>query len=573
MSIKKIAATAILMIAVIVLMIGVSSFIGIYQLNRMNELNKSSYKVLIETQSIKEVIQKTNGSIFVHFSGNGWKSYTELSNGAASVFNMEDDQLKVDIQAPGILFWHIQLIQGTFMLEQDRSYILSFDAKSTSDREIQVTLEHSLYHYQHLNRIVPLTSEMKNYKVEFTMRRQSDPLVQLVVGLGKVNSDPVSYPHQVAMDNFSLIEADTGRELILNGQFEAIDNQEIYAAANSQLDESMRMLDQLLSDQPEQKRLLLGLTENNDKWLNETVKMIEDLSQKARAAGALQTDQDLQAFTGRIQCEIEIMKALEAIKEIEDIRLEEREQEARTIKNWVYAALGVVLALAALFSLSIYVYLNRMIIKPIVWTSDTLKDLADDGSSGKLDASIQRLSGDFAVTEIQQLYQYLISYSKLLNKQVQIDGLTGIANRRTFEAMLTEWMKTKSSFQLVLLDIDNFKQVNDTYGHLTGDEVIKSLASIMESRTRDEDLCFRFGGEEFGILVDSQDPAFAFQAAEDLRIAVERTPNPTGHPITVSVGISFRKKEDHNPKSIIDRADTALYQSKAKGKNQTTLLE
>ena len=91
---------------------------------------------------------------------------------------------------------------------------------------------------------------------------------------------------------------------------------------------------------------------------------------------------------------------------------------------------------------------------------------------------------------------------------------------------------------MIMIDIDHFKKVNDTYGHLVGDDVLKFLSSLINDMTRKDDLCFRYGGEEFGILVQDMNMEEVLKIAERLRIKVADTMNPTGKPITISLGIA-----------------------------------
>ena len=122
-----------------------------------------------------------------------------------------------------------------------------------------------------------------------------------------------------------------------------------------------------------------------------------------------------------------------------------------------------------------------------------------------------------------------------------------------------------------MLDIDFFKKVNDTFGHLKGDDVLIYLARTMKELSREGDLCFRYGGEEFAIIVPYGDAETATVIAERLRMKLESTPCPTGDAITVSLGISVYPEHGQDSKEIISAADKALYRSKSKGRNKTTV--
>ena len=106
------------------------------------------------------------------------------------------------------------------------------------------------------------------------------------------------------------------------------------------------------------------------------------------------------------------------------------------------------------------------------------------------------------IYEINQLYHHVYNYLVLLNKQVQLDGLTNIGNRRSFDTIIKEWFDLEIPFSIIMLDIDHFKKVNDTFGHLAGDDVLRHLSALMQNTSRKEDFCFRYGGEEFVILTN-----------------------------------------------------------------------
>lgn len=182
------------------------------------------------------------------------------------------------------------------------------------------------------------------------------------------------------------------------------------------------------------------------------------------------------------------------------------------------------------------------------------------------------------IYEVQHLHRGTItamkkikSHIRELNIEIQTDGLTGLANRRTFDLVVNEWISEGTSFSVILLDIDHFKQVNDAYGHLAGDEVLQFLAQTMLDLCREGDWCFRYGGEEFAILVSYGSIAEAKYIGERLRTTLMSKKCPTGGYITVSSGIATYPLHGQSLKELISAADQALYQSKRKGRNQITI--
>lgn len=193
--------------------------------------------------------------------------------------------------------------------------------------------------------------------------------------------------------------------------------------------------------------------------------------------------------------------------------------------------------------------------------------------NGKVHETNKQVQLKSSIAEVRQLYHDIQEHIELLTEQNQKDGLTGLSNRRIFDSHIMDWVENKTPFAVIMFDIDRFKLVNDTYGHLVGDDVLKFAAKILRNFTRDEDGCFRYGGEEFILLLKDMDIQDAFDIAETLRSKFAETISPTGKPITISLGITALHEQDEHPKTIIERADRALYHSKQTGRNRTTIFE
>ncbi len=169
-----------------------------------------------------------------------------------------------------------------------------------------------------------------------------------------------------------------------------------------------------------------------------------------------------------------------------------------------------------------------------------------------------------------------------LHNQANRDYLTGLYNRRYLDKVVQELMvicqQEQQNIHIITLDIDNFKRVNDTYGHAIGDEVIKTLAMILKRYTRKNDVIFRLGGEEFGVLLSCATDKETFQVAEKLRKIIASTKVYVNKDeyihFTISLGID--KVNFDNDISIyqaLDRADIALYEAKRSGKNCTVVYQ
>ena len=154
------------------------------------------------------------------------------------------------------------------------------------------------------------------------------------------------------------------------------------------------------------------------------------------------------------------------------------------------------------------------------------------------------------------------------------DVLTGLYNRRHVMELL-DYEKNRSSrgggiFCLGMLDIDRFKNVNDTYGHLVGDAVLRAIATTIKTTMRNTEYCARYGGEEFLIVLTQTNINGALIGVERVRTNIEKIPFPdigSDFKITISIGLSeYKMREDVD--SIIARADKALYRAKNGGRNR-----
>jgi len=158
-----------------------------------------------------------------------------------------------------------------------------------------------------------------------------------------------------------------------------------------------------------------------------------------------------------------------------------------------------------------------------------------------------------------------------------IDPLTGLPNRAAWterlEHEVEQWQRHGNSLLIAMLDLDHFKRINDNYGHLAGDRVLKLIASVLRKRVRGGDFIARFGGEEFVLLVPDTTLAAGAKLAEALRAAIEACPfHFKGEPVTVTVsmGMTAFKPGEHSD-LVLKRADQALYRAKSAGRNRVEL--
>lgn len=151
------------------------------------------------------------------------------------------------------------------------------------------------------------------------------------------------------------------------------------------------------------------------------------------------------------------------------------------------------------------------------------------------------------------------------------DALTGLHNRRFLTQRLSEELsrayRQKTSFTVLMADVDEFKKYNDTYGHPAGDEVLKKVANILRNSTRAMDSTARYGGEEFAVLLNDTTGKEAFEVAERIRTQVE-SQEFTGRKITISIGMAEFPEDGYTADAVISSADEALYEAKRGGRNR-----
>ena len=176
---------------------------------------------------------------------------------------------------------------------------------------------------------------------------------------------------------------------------------------------------------------------------------------------------------------------------------------------------------------------------------------------------------------IENLLKIIVSQQQeidRLNTVIGKDIQTGLYNRG-YCMQLEDNLFINSS--VLMFDIDNFKNINDTYGHHFGDKMLLMVASILSKNSRNSDIPIRYGGEEFVLILNGCSLENAYNVAEKIRKEIERsylTFNGNKVSITVSIGISL-KKSDASLWQSIEEADKALYESKATGKNKVTIYQ
>lgn len=191
----------------------------------------------------------------------------------------------------------------------------------------------------------------------------------------------------------------------------------------------------------------------------------------------------------------------------------------------------------------------------------------------KSDVQSLESMADIVATAIQNA-----SYIEKVRMLANLDGLTGIYNRRSFEIKITDKISEASRYggglSLLMLDIDKFKSINDEYGHLLGDEVLRQVSTILKQNLRKVDLLCRYGGEEFVVIAPATTGHNAVGLANKLRKAIAQYPFPgIPRPVTISVGVADFPVHGESRDDLVRSADAALYRAKQQGRNRVESAE
>lgn len=225
------------------------------------------------------------------------------------------------------------------------------------------------------------------------------------------------------------------------------------------------------------------------------------------------------------------------------------------------------------FVMLVVIGLARRLARPFVTLADVVTkigrekvELPEEKPHWNREADLLTKAVIYAATDIKK-------QTDQLTHDATTDPLTGLTNRRTLETIMHRWLGQQTPFSLIIMDIDRFKSINDTFGHQAGDEVLKHFAKIITSSVRPGDVCCRFGGEEFIALIPHTTVTDAYLVAERIRTTMETSANPIGQTITVSQGIAHYSSHSDSAAELIHLADQALYKAKATGRNQTIIAE
>ncbi|MEI2301353.1 GGDEF domain-containing protein [Ensifer sp. MJa1] len=245
---------------------------------------------------------------------------------------------------------------------------------------------------------------------------------------------------------------------------------------------------------------------------------------------------------------------------------------------------SIKLAIASLATLALFLVLivlmrraRSLVFEPLLLARHSIIELANDRPIARLqgkggEGEMGRLFD--AIDVLRQRLDERTLLMQHLERQAETDELTGLLNRRALELIggAEEMAGKDQDACLILMDIDHFKQINDTHGHLVGDIVLKEIARIIRNSVRNSDLVARFGGEEFAVITPGDNIESALALAERIRANVARTPIVLADGqelnVTASFGVADGRSVNGAWKRLIESADTELYRAKSEGRNR-----
>ncbi|WP_408807354.1 sensor domain-containing diguanylate cyclase [Aeromonas hydrophila] len=219
----------------------------------------------------------------------------------------------------------------------------------------------------------------------------------------------------------------------------------------------------------------------------------------------------------------------------------------------------------------LFIWISAIFISRPLWQLAHKAKLMDQQESLK---NIARIRAWYF--EAAQLKQAMLKGLGQLNTRItqlhndsHTDAMTGLFNRRGMQQVLDSYQALSQPLAVIALDIDHFKQINDGFGHDVGDQVLATLATLMQQGARQADAVCRSGGEEFLILLPGLSLPLAFEIAERLRQRVAAHPMPGAGHITISLGVAHWPGSDDDLNVVLKQADQALYEAKRRGRNRT----
>jgi diguanylate cyclase (GGDEF)-like protein len=333
-------------------------------------------------------------------------------------------------------------------------------------------------------------------------------------------------------------------------------------------------LERQLALHPDAPDLVTAVGEANRLYFGEGLGLIARLTAEGKSGHYSVTTEEM-----TLQY-VPSMAPLEQLRErfLDDMLM--HAQETRQTSAWWLQAVIAFTVLIVLINLSLLLAARRRIFRPLLQARDHIVALAEERGLDR-PARIGRHGGEvhelFAALETLRLkLRERLRLTERLKVQAETDALTGLLNRRTFDRLGQsdpdfDYLSVETG--LILMDIDRFKPINDTYGHVAGDAVLRAVATLVSEMVRKNDLVMRYGGEEFAIVLPNTSVRTLVRIAETLRAAIAEQAitlaDGTELRVTASFGVATGRRGGADWEALIEAADQALYAAKAEGRNRT----
>lgn len=239
----------------------------------------------------------------------------------------------------------------------------------------------------------------------------------------------------------------------------------------------------------------------------------------------------------------------------------DRQNHAAVIFTEVFRSIVFCVLLFALMMLLLCMMLRAWVVKPLLNYNENIKHGLISPVQGANE--LQTLANTY-----NKIYQENAEQEALIKHQAEHDPLTQLLNRGSFDRILNMYQKAESHFALILIDVDTFKQVNDTCGHAAGDAILKKVAKLLTAAFRNIDYVCRIGGDEFAIIMVDMTTDLSYTITDKMtevnrQLAISENGEP---PVSLSVGVAFTDRKDPT-ESLFKDADSALYYTKEHGRN------
>lgn len=237
-----------------------------------------------------------------------------------------------------------------------------------------------------------------------------------------------------------------------------------------------------------------------------------------------------------------------------------KQSRAKDIYVDVYRKMEIFVCIMVLLVLLLCITIRHLIVLPLVHYNESIQKGEIFPLEGS--AELQNLAENY-----NSVYRENEEAQKIIRHEAEYDALTELLNRRYFDKVLNIYETGNNDFALIIVDVDIFKEVNDTYGHAVGDKILQKVANTLKHSFRSIDYICRIGGDEFAIVMVEMKSELGYTIQEKIAYCNEVLSNPTDDlpPVSLSVGVAFADRENPN-ESIFKDADKALYYTKEHGK-------